>query len=63
VLVIASLAALSASLALLAAHLRWPVAADVLALTAVACGLGAFGSALATTLRRARRLPPRSARP
>ena len=62
-LVILAAAALSASLALLAAHLHLPRVADVLAITAALCGLTAFASSVFFTIRRARQLPSRSTRP
>jgi hypothetical protein len=58
-LVVLTLGALSASLALLAAHLRLGVVADVLAITSGLCGLAAFVGGAAFTIRHARRLPPR----
>jgi hypothetical protein len=58
-LVVLTLGALSASLALLAAHLRLGVIADVLAITSGLCGLAAFVGSAAFTIRHARRLPPR----
>ena len=57
-LVVLTLGALSASLALLAAHLRLGVVADVLAITSGLCGLAAFIGTAAHTVRRARQLPP-----
>lgn len=58
-LVVLTLGALSAALALLAAHLRLAVVADILAITSGLCGLAAFLGAAADTIRHARRLPPR----
>jgi hypothetical protein len=55
-LVLLSVAALSASLALLVAHLGLPRLADTLAITATLCGLAAFGLVAGYTVRRARRL-------
>jgi len=55
-LVLVSVAAVCASLALLAAHLALGRVADALALTAAACGAGAFVSTTIFTLRRARGL-------
>jgi hypothetical protein len=54
-LVILSVAALCASLALLAAHLGLRVIADALAISAALCGFSAFALMAAFTLRRARR--------
>jgi hypothetical protein len=54
-LVTLGLGALSASLALLLAHLRLPIAADVLALSAAALGVAAFVTVTVATVRRARR--------
>jgi hypothetical protein len=59
-LVILGLGALSASLALLTASLRWTVAADVLAIGAALLGITAFVLTAAGTIRSARRLPSRS---
>jgi hypothetical protein len=61
-LVLLSIAALCASLALLAAHLGPPVIAHALAVTAALCGLAAFALVAAFTVHRARRLAkaPRS---
>jgi hypothetical protein len=56
-LVVLSLGALGASLALLMAHLRYPLAADLLAIGAAACGLLAVLVAAVSTVRRARQLP------
>jgi hypothetical protein len=58
-LILLTLGALSAALALLAAHLRLGVVADVLAITSGLCGLAAFLGAAVYTIRQARRLPPR----
>lgn len=57
-LVLLALAALGASLGLLMAHLGHPAVADALVVTSAACGLLAFATALAGTVRQARRLPP-----
>jgi len=54
-LVLLSLAALSASLALLAAHLGLAVLTNVLAITAALCGLAAFALVAAFTVWRAHR--------
>lgn len=54
-LVTLGLGALSASLALLLAHLGLPIAADVLALGAAALGVAAFVTVTVATMRRARR--------
>jgi hypothetical protein len=56
-LVILAVGALCASLALLMAHLRFPLAADVLAIGAAGAGLLAVLVAAISTVRRARRLP------
>jgi predicted Na+-dependent transporter len=56
-LVILSLGALSASLALLLAHLQFPLAADLLAVSAAIFGLLAVLTAGVSTVRRARQLP------
>jgi hypothetical protein len=56
-LVVLTLGALSASLALLAAHLRLGIVADILAITSGLCGLTAFVGAAVHTVRRARQLP------
>ena len=61
-LVMLSLGALCAALALLSAHLRLVTLANALAVSAALCGLGAFASAAGFTLRRARRLPDTSDR-
>jgi hypothetical protein len=58
VLVLLALGALGAALALLMAHLQFPVLANVLVGVAATCGLLAFATALAATIRRARQLPP-----
>ena len=58
-LVLLTVAALCASVALLAAHLGWPALADALAVTAAACGVAAFGLVAGFTVRRARRLGKR----
>ena len=55
-LVLLTVAALSASLALLMAHLGLAFLADTLAVTAALCGLTSFGLAAGYTVRRARRL-------
>lgn len=55
-LVLLTVAALSASFALLVAHLGLPWLADTLAVTAAGCGLAAFGLVAGYTVRRARRL-------
>ena len=54
-LVTLGLGALSASLALLLAHLGLPIAADVLALSAAALEVAAFVTVTVATARRARR--------
>lgn len=54
-LVILGLGALSASLALLLAHLGLSIAADVLALGAAALGVTALATVTVATVRRARR--------
>jgi hypothetical protein len=56
-LVILGLGALSASLALLLAHLRWPLAADVCAVGGALLGIAAFVVTAIATVRSARRLP------
>lgn len=56
-LVVLTLGALGASLALLMARLQWSVAADVCAIGAAACGLAAFVAVAVSTIQRARRLP------
>jgi hypothetical protein len=56
-LVTLALGALCASLALLMAHLRWPLAADVLAVSGALLGVAAFLAAAVSTVRAARRLP------
>lgn len=56
-LVILSLGALSASLALLLARLQFPLAADLLAVSGAVFGLLAVLTAGVSTLRRARQLP------
>jgi uncharacterized membrane protein YhaH (DUF805 family) len=61
-LVLLSLAALSASTALLSAALELPLVADVLAITAALSGLAAFIMTAVFTVRRARGLGP-TARP
>jgi hypothetical protein len=58
-LVILGLGAVSASLALLAASLRWPLAADVFAIGAALLGITAFVITAVTTVRSARRLSSR----
>jgi hypothetical protein len=55
-LVLLTVAALGASLALLTAHLGLPWLADALAFTAAGCGLAAFGLVAVHTVRSARRL-------
>jgi hypothetical protein len=55
-LVLLSVAALCASLALLVAHLGLARVADALAVTAALCGLAAFALVAVFTVRRARRL-------
>jgi hypothetical protein len=62
-LVTLALGALSASLALLMAHLRLPLAADVFAIGGALLGLVAFGATAVATVRSARRLPSRRRRP
>ena len=54
-LVTLGLGALSASLALLLAHLGLPITADALALGAAALSAAAFVSVIVATVRRARR--------
>jgi hypothetical protein len=54
-LVTLGLGALSASLALLLAHLGLPIAADVLALSAAALEVAAFVTVTVATVRRALR--------
>jgi hypothetical protein len=61
-LVILGVGALSASLALLMARLRLPLAADVLAITSALLGVTAFVVMTVTTIRSARRLPSRPGR-
>jgi hypothetical protein len=61
-LVMLSLGALCAALALLTAHLHLAVLADALAVGGALCGLMGFVSAAGFTIRRARRLPTRSDR-
>ena len=61
-LVMLSLGALCAALALLSAHLRLATLANALAVSAALCGLGAFASAAGFTIRRARQLPTESDR-
>jgi hypothetical protein len=56
-LVTLALGALCASLALLMAHLGWPLVADVFAVGAALLGVAAFVAAAASTVRAARRLP------
>lgn len=63
VLVVLALGALCAALALLAAHLQARTAADILAIAGALCGLAAFLSVGASTIRQARRLPTRGGRP
>jgi uncharacterized membrane protein YhaH (DUF805 family) len=55
-LVLLSLAALGASLALLAASLGLPLLADALVAASALCGLGAFVLVAVFTVRRARQL-------
>jgi hypothetical protein len=55
-LVLLTVAALCASLALLVAHLGLAMVADALAVAAALCGLAAFASVAVFTVRRARRL-------
>jgi hypothetical protein len=58
-----SAGALSASLALLMAHLRFPVAADILAVGGAVLGAAAFVAVASSTVRSARCLPsPRDRR-
>jgi membrane protein implicated in regulation of membrane protease activity len=61
-MVMLSLGALCAALALLTAHLHLATLANALAVGAALCGLMAFASAAGFTLRRARRFPERSDR-
>lgn len=61
-LVMLSLGALCAALALLSAHLRLVTLANALAVSAALCGLGAFASAAGFTIRRAWQLPTESDR-
>lgn len=61
-MVMLSLGALCAALALLTAHLHLAALANALAVGGALCGLMAFVSAAGFTLRRARRLPERSDR-
>lgn len=61
-LVLLALAALCASVALLAAHLTLELLAHVLALGAAVCGFSAFALVAAFTLRRAGR-PDAATRP
>ena len=61
-LVILSLGALCASLALLTAHLHLAALADALAIGGALCGLIGFASAAGFTIRRARQLPTGSDR-
>ena len=56
-LVILSLGALSASLALLLARLQFPLAADLLVVSAAIFGLLAVLTAGVSTLRRAKQIP------
>jgi hypothetical protein len=56
-LVILSLGALSASLALLLARLQFPLAADLLAVSSAVFGFLAVLTAGVSTLRRARQIP------
>ncbi len=59
VLVVLTLGALCAALALLAAHLRLAAVADILAIASALCGLGAFLGVAVFTIRHAKRLPSR----
>ena len=59
-LVLLSLAALSASLALMVANLGLARLADALAVTAALCGVAAFTLVAVFTLRRARQLGKRA---
>ena len=61
-LVILGLGALSASLALLMAHLRFQVVADVFAVGGAALGVAAFVAVAVATVRSARGLPARPGR-
>jgi hypothetical protein len=61
-LVTVALGALSASLALLMARLRLPVAADVFAVSGALLGVAAFVAAAVMTVRSARQLPSRPGR-
>jgi predicted transporter len=61
-LVMLSLGALCAALALLSAHLHLAALADALAVGGALCGLIGFVSVAAFTLRRARQLPAGSDR-
>lgn len=61
-MVMLSLGALCAALALLTARLHLAALADALAVGGALCGLMGFASAAGFTLRRARRLPTRSER-
>jgi hypothetical protein len=62
-LVTLALGALAASLALLMARLEIFPAAHALAVGAALLGVAAFVSVAWSTVRRARRLPPRGSRP
>lgn len=62
-LVLLSLGALSASLALLLAHWGFSIAADCLAVGSALFGLLAVLTAGVSTLRRARRIPAGPRRP
>jgi hypothetical protein len=59
-LVILSLGALCAALAMLTAHLHFAALADALAVGGALCGLIGFIAAATFTIRRARGLPTRS---
>lgn len=61
-LVILGLGALSASLALLMAHLQFPAVADVFAVGGAVLGVAAFVIVALATVRSARRLPARPGR-
>lgn len=61
-LVILGLGALCASLALLLAHLRAPLAADLFAIGSALLGVTAFVVTAVATVRSARRLPSRPER-
>jgi hypothetical protein len=61
-LVMLSLGALCAALALLPAHFHLAALADALAVGGALCGLMGFASAAGFTIRRARQLPTGSDR-